>query len=253
MYCKYCGKIIEDDSVFCKYCGKIVESGHPLSKNKGITTRFLELSNRKQIAIIIYGIWILGWLCFLIANSDNRHFAEDNVMPFFLCTIVIPFMAVGGWHIYKITKGKNVFTNSLENKEAYSIQSNLQAEKINSQDSISSVATKHEHDEGQLSSAIETDISHQVFSSELLMSFARKNGKMQVVNKKLSDGDYDHYCQFTSEDGIITRVDFSDRTVVLSSKEISEKKYQLSVNKLADGTYYLDFMDEKQIDDSLPF
>lgn len=253
MYCKYCGKIIEDDSVFCKYCGKIVQSGRPLSKNKGILTRFLELSSRKQIAIILYGMWILGWLCILIAKLDTRHFAEDYVMPFFLCTIVIPFMAVGGWHIYNITKGKKDFTISLENEEAYSIQSNLQAEKINSQDSISSVATKHDYNEGQLSSALETDICHQVVSSELLMNFARKNGKMQIVNKKLSDGDYDHYCQFTSEDGIITRVDFSDRTDVLSSKEISEKKYQLAVNKLADGTYYLDFMNEKQIDDSLPF
>ena len=248
MFCKYCGKIIEDDSVFCKYCGKIVESAHPLS-NKGITTRFLELSNRKQIAIIIYGIWILGWLCVLIANSDARHFAEDYVMPFFLYTIVIPFMVVGGWHIYNIIKGKKDYPNSLETNEAYSIQ----LEKINSQDPISSVATKHKHNEEQLSLAIETDICHQVISSELLMNFARENGKMQIVNKKLSDGDYDHYCQFTSEDGVITRVDFSDRTYVLSSKEISEKKYQLSVNKLADGTYYLDFMDEKQIDDSLPF
>lgn len=27
MYCKHCGKQIEDDSTFCKYCGNTVDNG----------------------------------------------------------------------------------------------------------------------------------------------------------------------------------------------------------------------------------
>ena len=201
----------------------------------------------------MYGIWILGWLCFLIANADNRNFAEDYVMPFFLCTIVLPFIVVGGWHIYKITREKNELTNSPEDKEVYPIQSHIQTIKINTQESILPIATKQEPKEDQLFSLAETDVHSRIVSSELLLSFARNNGKMQVVNKKISDGYYEHYCQFTSEDGKITRVDFTESTRGLSPKEISEKKYQLLVNRLADGTCCLNFIEDKQIDDSLPF
>ncbi|MBR4533995.1 MAG: zinc-ribbon domain-containing protein [Bacteroidaceae bacterium] len=36
MFCRNCGKQIEEDSLFCKYCGKIVSSENSLSQNKGI-------------------------------------------------------------------------------------------------------------------------------------------------------------------------------------------------------------------------
>lgn len=253
MFCRNCGNQIEEDSVFCKYCGKIVSLENTLSQNKGISIRFLELSKSKQIAIIIYGIWMLGWLCFLIANADEHHFVECYVMLFFLSTFFFPFVFIGGWHIYKITRERNEYTNSSENNEAYSIQSHIQLEKINSKESILPITTGQDSKEDQLISSRETDVYPRIIFSELLLKFARKNGKMQLVSKKISDGYHDHYCQFTSEDGKIIRVNFTERTGGLSSKEISEKKSQLMVNKLADGTYCLDFIDDKQIDDSLPF
>lgn len=225
------------------------------TNNRGIFTRFQELSKRKQTSLIVYGIWILSWICFLIANADSSHFAEDYVMPFFLFTIVIPSCVVGGLHIYRINKEKKINRDFSKSDVSNSTQSCIQ-NKINGQKSIFPIESELTIKE-EPSTMIETDICHQVISSELLLNFARSNGKMQVVNKTISDGIRDHYCQFTSEDGKITRVNFSDRTRGLGSQEISEKKYQLTVNKLADGTYCLDFMDAKleakQIEDFLPF
>ncbi|MCF2635105.1 zinc-ribbon domain-containing protein [Prevotellamassilia timonensis] len=32
MYCKYCGKLIDDDSIYCRYCGKdVTANGHNLT------------------------------------------------------------------------------------------------------------------------------------------------------------------------------------------------------------------------------
>lgn len=242
MYCRNCGKQIEDDSVFCKYCGKKILSEIPLSQNNGISACFLGLSKRKQIALIIYGIWLLCWLCYLIANADRRHFAEEYVFPFFLYTIVIPFIVVGVWHIYKINSKKKINVESPRAEVSSSTQSHIQSNELSLK---IEVATQ----EGQLPSTM----TPRVLFSTLLLNFARDNGKMQVVNKKISDGKYDRYCQFTSEDGKVIRVDFSERIGFLNSKEISENKYQLTVNKLADGSYCLDFIEDKQIDDALPF
>ena len=97
--------------------------------------------------------------------------------------------------------------------------------------------------EKELSSAIRKD-APAVISSETLLNFSRRHGKLSVVNKK-TNNTYDRYCQFTSEEGNIVRVDFTNRTISLSSKEISDKKYLLSVNKLADGTLCLDFIDRQ--------
>lgn len=243
MYCRNCGKQIEDDSVFCKYCGKTIVSETPLSKNKGISTRFLELSKGKQIALIVYGIWFLIWLCILIANANSYNFTELYVMLFFLCTIVIPFAIAGGWHIYKIIgvkKESNAIPN-IDNPHLAPPYPQLPKE------------TDKAPKEKQPSSAIEPEVRPQRVATEVLLNFARNNGKMQVINKKISDGNYDRYCQFTSEDGKTIRVEFADRIGFLSSKEISEKKYQLSVDKLSDGTYCLDLIEDKQIEDSLPF
>lgn len=241
MYCRNCGKVIEDDSSFCKYCGKKLSSGIPLSQNKGISTRFLELSKKKQIALIVYGIWFLCWVCYLIANADKRHFAEDYVFFFFLCTIVIPFIVVGGWHIYLINSDKKIKA-SPETESSKSTHSHIQSNEL-------SLKIETVTKEGQFSSTM----TPKVLSSTLLLNFARDNGKMQVINKKKFDGKYERYCQFTTEDGKVIRVDFSERIGFFNSKDISDNKYQLSVNKLVDGTYCLDFLEDKQIDDALPF
>lgn len=103
MYCRYCGKQIEEDSIFCKYCGKNVTEREP-TKSKDIATRSY-VSKGKQIAVIVYGFWFLGWLYYLLAHIYT-HFMMVYIMPFFLYTIVIPFFIVGCWSIYKIIGNK---------------------------------------------------------------------------------------------------------------------------------------------------
>lgn len=248
MYCWNCGKQIEEDSVFCKYCGKMVVSGTPLSQNKGIYTRFLELSKRKQIALILYGIWFLGWLCFLFGNASDRNFFDDTFLPFFFFTIVMPFIILGVRHIYHIKKKKNKTSHKIG--FSHLAQSHIQPQKITAKEPILQSTAEDIFEDKQQSSEIVLETRSQILSSEPLLNFVQANGKMQVVNKKNSDSNYDRYCQFTSEEGKTIRVEFSDRIGFLSSKEISAKKYELLVNKLIDGTYCLDFKEEKQIDDS---
>ena len=238
MYCKNCGKQIETESVFCKYCGQNITK-IPLSRNKGVLIRLSRLSKWTQVALIVYGIYFLIWLCILIDNWNNSHYFRSNYfLPFFLCTIVIPFAIAGTCHIYKITRIKPG-NNSIQDPDVFRPQTSAKLEQTPK--------------EKQPFPALNPDVHLQRISSEPLLLFARNNGKMQVINKKISDGNYDRYCQFTSEDGKTIRVEFADRIGFLSSKEISEKKYQLSVDKLSDGTYCLDLIEDKQIEDSLPF
>ena len=246
MYCKICGKLIEDDSVYCKYCGNNVVPEIRLTQNKSVFTSFVELSKGKQIVIIIYGIWFLGWLAYLIDESENV------LSTFFLVTIVFPFIIVGGWHIYKIIRNNKTVNVTLESNVDDSSSANTNHEKITNKDTGVPL-DKDDILENAQSFEIATSLKTDVISSVPLLLYARNNGKMQVVNKKISDGYYDHYFQFISEDGKIARVDVSEKTAGLSSKDISKRKYQLSVNKLADGTYCLDFMDDKRKDDFLPF
>ena len=85
-----------------------------------------------------------------------------------------------------------------------------------------------------------------VILSELLLTFARNKGKMQIINQKVSDDNYDHYCQFTADDGTITRVNFSNSTKSLTAQDISKQKFLLAVNTLADGSYCLDYIEDKK-------
>ena len=80
--------------------------------------------------------------------------------------------------------------------------------------------------------------SHVHWMSELLLTFTRQKGKMQIVNKSLeTSGSQEYYCKFTDSAGNTTRVDFNSQTGSLSAKDISEKKYQLCVNQLENGNY----------------
>ena len=88
----------------------------------------------------------------------------------------------------------------------------------------------------------------------MLLTFARQKGKMQIVNKSLeTSGSQEHYCMFTDSAGNTTRVDFNSQTRSLSAKDISEKKYQLCVNQLENGNYELAYINDKEIEDALPF
>ena len=53
MYCKYCGKLIDDDSVFCRFCGKR-QSEEPNTQNKPIRQEPPHNNNQERIRPVDY-------------------------------------------------------------------------------------------------------------------------------------------------------------------------------------------------------
>ena len=88
MYCKHCGKLIDDDSTFCKHCGKS-QDVNPISNASNVQ----KTSNKEQSAILksinnmsekekkwarIYLIWVLvNFTCMFIHgfhSSSSNYF-----------------------------------------------------------------------------------------------------------------------------------------------------------------------------------
>lgn len=250
MYCKYCGKIIEDDSIFCKHCGKKIDNTFDAVSGNlrpSIVSRFTMLPQKVQIIIIVYGIWLLGWICVLIANADDRNFTKNFLMPFFLCNILLPFVLLSVFYIYKMNHKNGEQKEPAISSGSNSIETLKDA--VNPIEKISASSTPK--DVIAESSVLPSTIDQKIYvGSELLLTFARQKGKMQIVNKSSEvSGSQVHYCLFTDSAGNTTRVDFNSQTESLSAKEISEKKYQLCVNQFKNGNYELTYINDKEIED----
>lgn len=247
MYCKYCGKMIEDDSIFCRYCGKDLSSESPNTTSNHevrLYSRFTELSSKYQVSIIVYIIWFLGWLGFLIGNSNNRRFVEDYFLSFFLCTILFPFVGICGLYLYKMKRKQKeeTTTQNMANSPHHSYSSNI------FNNDIESIGDK------ELDAGDSAQVSPKVIKSDSLITFSRSNGKMQIVEKKSENNDIiERYCLFTNDDKTTKHVDFSEATKDLNAKDISEQKNQLCVDHLLDGSYVLNYVNDKQLEDILPF
>lgn len=76
MYCKHCGKQIENDSTFCKYCGNTVDNGK-LANSK------LPRISPKWLTILI--TWLILNVALWFASADRSYSAEDRTFfPFFV-------------------------------------------------------------------------------------------------------------------------------------------------------------------------
>lgn len=71
MYCKHCGKEIDDNSSFCKYCGKSQES-----KSNRESKKFIPI-----IGWAVYVIWAIINLCLLI-NENKSVDAINYLFPY---------------------------------------------------------------------------------------------------------------------------------------------------------------------------
>ena len=65
MYCKYCGKVLEDDSMFCNHCGK------SLGTNQMVSSKAIW---------VIYLIWVIANL--YLFKSETRGDASRYFYPF---------------------------------------------------------------------------------------------------------------------------------------------------------------------------
>ena len=107
MYCKHCGKEIDNNSSFCQYCGKKV------GENEGTV-----VLDYKKLLITIYVIWvIINTILLIIGNSyhapeplenffpSSPYLADYDVTEFILYCLIIPFV------IYLIVANKDNIKN----------------------------------------------------------------------------------------------------------------------------------------------
>jgi hypothetical protein len=222
MYCRYCGKLVEDDSAFCKYCGNNLVGEFIVKKEReNFITKFNSFSESKQKFILFFALWVLLVLWFLILFLELNTKSED--IPFFITTLLIFVLPYIGFIIYyfvKLRKNKKQFKNNISiEKDKSDIE--LEQEKV-----IVSETVK---------------LERVLVKSYLLLDFARNNGKMQMVKDDKENGEIENYCIFTSSDGNIKRVNFSAKISNFTVKDISEHKYNLCVNEYTDGVFELDF------------
>ncbi len=243
MFCKYCGEQIEDDSFFCKYCGKDVTGGKHQShnfNNVSLKKKFTSLPQKWQIGIIVYAIWILVWVCVLIGNSDSSSFGPDYFLPFFLFTILFPFIGLSSVYLYHLKRKKN--------KESDIVNTPSSGDNGGKHTTLYAPIAATDND------TIVDNVSSES-RKELLSTFSHLYGKMQIVDRKneITGDILERYCIFTSSNGIVTRVDFSEETKNLTAPDISVKKNLLCVEISKDNKCTLKYIDEKHINDLLPF
>ena len=230
MYCKYCGQLIDDDFSYCKHCGKMIsEKSSIFTKSNRMLKRFTSLTMRKQLIIILCSLVYFVWICIIIENADNHDdYYRNYVAPFFVYGLFFPYLAICLWYIYrkhKFLKKKRHITSVKGNERQATRQHNA----------TSSIAVR------------------SLVNSEILLEFAKRHGKMQVVSKASKDTrSQEHYCLFTSSDGQTIEVGFSKQIATFEAKDISENKHVLCVNYYNDNTFELDYISDKQINDSLP-
>lgn len=137
MYCKHCGKIIDDNSIFCSFCGKPQKTQIEYNDKGQILTpkvkvrleNIFGLKLSKQVIGLYLG-WLLLHFIFLIINwesGDSRDFwpfgkysdFEDYDFTEFLIYTIVPLIGLIILNIFKPIDNKKVTsTNSVSSAYA---------------------------------------------------------------------------------------------------------------------------------------
>ncbi len=208
MYCKFCGKEIDQDSLFCKHCGADLSSERSASKAlfKGIASLkswFTSLSKRIQICLMVYFLWF--WGAFVVCSlPDNNFFV---VFP--ILAIIIPAALLMLWYAYS-------------HKWFKQRRRKPKIETILSEDS-------------------DPEVENVVLKTYSLTEFAAENGKMQIQrNYDKNTCSYVVSYIFTNKGGKKTIVEPVEELSLLAAEEISNQKYVLCVNEYSDGVFRLE-------------
>lgn len=225
MYCKNCGKQIENDSKFCRYCGTKLEDIYQGQNNRNKATivgRFQALPFGRQISILCYGIFVLIWVAVLIgfvAGETEIRGIVWILFSFFLSVIVVPLIAYTVAYAIKQKKKQNMPNKSIDNTEA---QKEIAVEKPKTP-------------KIPIIPDIIKGIEIERYS---LMEFAFLYGKMQIKRLTREDGNIETYCVFINN-GVEKRVEFDSKLGILSAQEISERKLGLCVVKYDNDVFVL--------------
>jgi len=167
-----------------------------------------------------------GYLGYLIICSGDRHFAEEVVFPFFLAVVVLPFIILTVIHIRRIQNTKNHnFQTKISNKPEVDNNSFVANEAVE-RNPTASTCTEENY------------TTRREVERFTLKEFSILHGKMQAVADS-SSGVVEHYCIFTNENGIVTKVSYATGLLPLSAQEISEKKNNLCIIEYEDKTYLI--------------
>ena len=204
MYCKKCGKVIPDDSLFCQYCREQLSDSKPPKKQmwKSPLSRFQSLSRGWQICIMSYVCWVFLWIILWI---DEDVQGIDIVIFVFMLPILALFIWYYFTHLRKGAKNKETLETASYPKEV-------------------------------TPSEVQSRTKYSIFP---LLSFAESFGKMQVKVERDNNGFATSYCTFTNAEGVVTKVNFSETTNGMTAADISEHKERLYVLQTADSSYQL--------------
>lgn len=246
MYCRHCGKQISETALYCKHCGKKTSpdsAPQVVYKGDSVWTRFNRLSKTKRIIIILYLVYaVIMFRCtFPNFSRDFQYFLEY--------AIVYPFAIAAIWYVVMMywKKGTDSQTEANAPRQSAPGAGTAPAEPAMTDGQPSTAPDGNAtsapviyvtEEEAQ---ALTGGAGDRVVGTDFLTQFAHKRGRMQLVRKTLPDGTDASYCKFTSPDGIETRVELADRVRHLTALEISANKYRLSVKRLDDGRFRLDY------------
>lgn len=199
MYCKKCGKQIEDDAHFCKFCGEHVGPEIASTPKKSIVEWFQSKSRRSRLLMIIGILWFFIGSCCLFGCYDPMDF-----LGVILVFIGIPLVVWSVWYYIKyLRKG---------HKKEQTPDEDMKKEDV-----------------APVISETQSDLIS-------LLDFAKENGKMQVGKYAYGDsGIIKARCLFTKT----VFVDFSPELGELSPDEISVIKEHLFVKRIDEQTFLL--------------
>ena len=207
MYCKKCGKVIPDDSLFCQYCGVQLSDTQATNKQerKGLISRFQSLSKGWQIALMSYVCWAFFWI--VLCATGLKY--DDPEVWILLFVFILPVLALFGWYYFTQLRHKNKLESKIDVEQPVVVQQPL------------------------------TPIIESEYSIWPLLQFASVFGKMQVKVETNGNGSSSSYCIFTKANGDVTRVDFSTTTQGMNAADISNRKDQLFIVQIPGLKYKL--------------
>lgn len=233
MYCRYCGKQIEEDSLFCKHCGGSLKemdkkSEMVLFKIKP-WNRFKSLSLVAQIIISVYLIYLLILVCFLIEDSFYC------VADFIGLAFIAPFTLACAYYFRKRYKENKAASNN----EDISPSKDLEETKVKQESNIGPTVSSHIEESTNC-------VPNKILKGTVpLLLFAKSYGKMQLVRRAISGTNTTEcFCLFEDPDGNATNVLIAKELGVLSAEDISKNKNKLCVREYSDGSFELGYIDD---------
>jgi hypothetical protein len=220
MYCRYCGKEIQDDSHYCNYCGKELLPSVTNTNDSShfeLLAKFKTLSAKKQALIICYILWLTICICGIldgvgeIYEYDGNTALSDVVYPYILVGIILPVDIICIRYLIILYKNQK----KIKKQSAMSFPVNVQQPNAMS--------------------------SNNSYDTIKLADFAEKMGQMKIIKKNVGQPTETVYYAFVQNEIVTAEVELAPGMPLLSADEISKQKDSLCIKRNPSGKYELGF------------